>query len=608
MLEEAFVTERLAKTVDNNIEKAYKFIAGKVKDFTEKSKIDLRVSFVEYLEKSFEKYSRIKTILYKNQPKYLYDFFECGDLSLNHETVNCQSIKNIVDISRFNIIVGLGGMGKSTLMKHFFLDTIENNYCIPLFIELRNYDGSTSLIDYCYNSMKILGFKPEIKYFKYALDSGIFLFLLDGYDEIKDELRSKFRNELFDLCDEFNNNSFIISSRPCDSFIGWSRFTVLKTRPLSKKQAISLIEKIDYDQDTKEHFINELNTKLYREHRSFASNPLLLNILLLTFDEYAKIPEKLHIFYSKAFDTMYSIHDATKPGGGYRRELKSKLPSDSFIKVFSKFCFVSYIHEQMSFEKHEILSLIRDSSKKIAEINPENYLDDLQNAVCLIYLDGLKYLFTHRSFQEYFSAIYLRDLNDSSQKNVCQSLLKKNLISINSDSVFSMLWDMNTERFNRNVVLPTLLEIKENTPTAVDELHSFFYYIIDYIELIPDSVKWDDKRFDSIFRRRMVLINDRGLTIAVKFNKSINYNFIIFLAYKYMTIRESSINLGKRFSNYINQRIDNKLLRKDNALFSSIINETKIGKIVKNITKLYDEVSKEEKEADLELQKLLEEI
>ena len=456
--------------------------------------------------------------------------------------------------------------------------------------------------------MRILGFKPEIKYFKYALESGIFLFLLDGYDEIKDELRGGFRNELFDLCDEYNHNSFIISSRPCDSFIGWSRFSVYHTLPLTKKQAISLINKIDYDKDTKEHFISELDSKLYREHRSFASNPLLLNILLLTFDEYAKIPEKLHIFYSKAFDTMYSIHDATKPGGGYRRELKSKLPSDNFIKVFSKFCFLSYIREQISFEKHEIIDTIGQSSKKIAEINPEDYLDDLQNAVCLIYLDGLKYLFTHRSFQEYFSAIYLRDLNDNSQKDVCKSLLKKNLISIHSDSVFSMLWDMNTERFNRNVVLPALEEIKKNMPAAVDELHSFYYYFIDFIELIPDNVDWDDKRYDNIFERKMVLFDDKGLTIAVKFNKNINYNFIIFLAYKYTIIKESSINLKKRFAPYFNKKIEANLLRKDNALFSNIINETKLGRIVKNITKLYDEVSKEEKEADLELQRLLDEI
>ena len=68
------------------------------------------------------------------------------------------------------------------------------------------------------------------------------------------------------------------------------------------------------------------------KHESFASNPLLLNIMLLTYDNYADIPEKLHLFYSNAFETLYIKHDATK--GGYKREFKTKLSSDDFKRVF----------------------------------------------------------------------------------------------------------------------------------------------------------------------------------------------------------------------------------------------------------------------------------
>ncbi len=611
MLDEAFVAERLAKTVDNSIEKVFKYFSGKVKDFKEKSKVDLRLSFVDYLNKSFEKHSRIKTILYKNQPKYLYEFFECSDLRLNRNIVKCDNINNIINNSRFNIIVGLGGMGKSTLMKHFFLNTIENNEFIPLFIELRNYDGTISLLDYCYSSINVLGFKAEQKYFNYALECGVFVILLDGYDEIKEELRDKFRKELFKICDKYNNNYFFVSSRPCDTFIGWSRFTVFKTQPFSKEQAVSLIKKINYDEDIKNKFVVELENKLYYEHESFASNPLLLNILLLTYDEFANIPEKLHIFYSKAFDTMYSIHDATKPGGGYKRDLKSKLPSDDFIKVFAKFCFITYFRQQTSFEKHELSTTIEEASKSITAVNSDSFIDDLQNAVCLLYLEGLKYLFTHRSFQEYFTAIYLRDLNDKSQKLVSQNLLKRNLISINSDSVFSMLWDMNIERFNRNVILPTLNEIRDNMPVAADEIHSLFFYIIDYIEFISYSRNYNEeesRRVRNAIKKGLVIFPERGIVIAAKFNEKVNYNFIMFLSHKYMKIRPSTINLGKFFADYLNKTVDINTLRRDNTLFNRIISETQIGKIIKSISKLYDEVSEKEKEADLELQNLLEMI
>lgn len=83
-----------------------------------------------------------------------------------------------------------------------------------------------------------------------------------------------------------------------------------------------------------------LDERLYDNHTSFASNPLLLSIMLLTFDNYAEIPEKLHLFYANAFETLYSKHDATK--AGYRRELRCSLSFDYFKKAFACFCFLTY--------------------------------------------------------------------------------------------------------------------------------------------------------------------------------------------------------------------------------------------------------------------------
>jgi hypothetical protein len=63
--------------------------------------------------------------------------------------------------------------------------------------------------------------------------------------------------------------------------------------------------------------------------------------MLLTFDSYAQIPDKLYIFYSNAFETMFFKHDATK--SGFKRQLKSDLSFDDFKNVFSIFCFHTYM-------------------------------------------------------------------------------------------------------------------------------------------------------------------------------------------------------------------------------------------------------------------------
>ena len=48
----------------------------KFKTLYNEVKIDLEIPFQAYLTKSYEKYSKIKTIIYGIEPKRLYDFFE----------------------------------------------------------------------------------------------------------------------------------------------------------------------------------------------------------------------------------------------------------------------------------------------------------------------------------------------------------------------------------------------------------------------------------------------------------------------------------------------------------------------------------------------------
>ena len=70
---------------------------------------------------------------------------------------------------------------------------------------------------------------------------------------------------------------------------------------LTKEQALNLIKKIDYSEPAKSTFYQELDNNLYDKYKSFASNPLLLTIMLLTFSNHASIPAKLNDFYEAAF-------------------------------------------------------------------------------------------------------------------------------------------------------------------------------------------------------------------------------------------------------------------------------------------------------------------
>ena len=460
----------------------------KVKTLFDEAKINLGIPFQAYLTKSYEKYSRIKTIIYGIEPKRLYDFFEVPFLKKGSELIKPTKTRVLTELSKFLIIEGSGGIGKSTLMKHLFLSELELKDYIPIFIELKDFNEEEHL-DLEQLLLKKLNqfhntFKEE--YLDYALQSGCFLFLLDGYDELYSENQKEFFKKLNDFCDKYPENHYILSSRPYteSEFIEFQRFTVLKSTPFTKAQAISLITKIEYpDEELKNKFIRDLESGLYDRHESFASNPLLLNIMLSTYNDYAEIPQKLHLFYYQAFDTMLSKHDATK---SYRRKLLSNLSSDTFKECFAIFCFLTYQKAKTEFTFPEIDEIFKKFPPQIKKIlNIRNFIDDLENCLCVLYKEGNRYKFSHRSFQEYFVAYFLNIQTDSKMQDYSFLLIESGKFSIRADSVFFMLEDMSTQRFNNNILIPLLTKFEEAKSKDED---LFEYYILNFpvkIEISP---------------------------------------------------------------------------------------------------------------------------
>lgn len=456
-----------------------KGLTDPVKKAWEQFKIDFDIVFRDYLKNSVEKYGKIKTILYRTEPKLLNGFFECPNLRKGRSTiVSGESIDDLLDISHFLIIEGTGGIGKSTFLKYVFLKEVSKREYIPVFIELKDInqvDGEYEISDFIFQKLFDLGGTMKKECMDYALQSGCFLFLLDGYDEISTDKKDAFLRKFERFCDRFPDNYFIVSSRPYSEFVEFQRFSVLTLCNLSKEQALSLVNKIEFDIEIKQRFLEALDKKLYKRHQSFASNPLLLNIMLLTFDNYAEIPEKLHLFYANAFETLYSKHDATK--SGFRRELKCGLSYDAFKKTFAQFCFITYYQGKIELTHDEVVTILGKIGARMVGFNPQNYIFDLVNSICVLYKDGLNYKFTHRSFQEYFAAIFLKELPDQDMGKIGTSLVKKDYYQSAHDSVFPMLYDMAEQRFEQNILLPFVIEFETVCEKA--DKYDFYYEKIE---------------------------------------------------------------------------------------------------------------------------------
>ncbi len=190
--------------------------------------------------------------------------------------------------------------------------SVEPRGKIPIYIELRKYNDITDgdFVTYIFNSVVD---NPDVEtrqLFDRAIKEGQFIFIFDVYDEIKRSKRVDCEKTILDFGQ--TDNVTVVSGRPDDTYLAWQIFSLYEMMPLSLEQTVKLIENIDFDKVVKRKFTSQLKKHLYQYHTDLASRPLLATMMLLTFSSFAEIPDKIHVFYDQAFDTLFSRHDATK--------------------------------------------------------------------------------------------------------------------------------------------------------------------------------------------------------------------------------------------------------------------------------------------------------
>ena len=440
-------------------------------------------SIIRYLDKAKEKYSTLKTLLYSDQPRPFYGFYVCNELvrktiaqNENGSYYRVSYIRNatveaVRACSRFTIITGTGGLGKSMMMRHLLLNAIDSyssTGCIPVFIPIKDYtDQVEDLFSYIFEKVHGLSGRVTKTQLEELLEAGKCLLLLDGLDELGSAYAARFESALEQLTDRFPDNMYVISSRPYSDFVSLARFTKLELRPFTSDQALELIDKLEFRPDEpaiKDKFRSQLVEKLFESHREFTENPLLLTIMLMSFEQFADIPSKMHIFYKEAFLALAQRHDASK--GAYTRAFKTGLTPDRLSDYFAEFCARSYRDERYEMSLEEATAYFNKLSERTknedTRTTAKQFLDDLTSGMCLMYFEGGKYHFTHRSFQEYFCALYFSKQKDRNLKAIGDLFeSRKRAARFYGISTFGMLYDMIPDKVDEYIFLPFLTELFE---------------------------------------------------------------------------------------------------------------------------------------------------
>lgn len=485
--------------------------------FVENTDSSVQNPITVYLNNIFSKYNKMKTLIYSDEPKPFYDFYECNDIEqrihIKKYTYRTKIISNatasdLQKCSDFILISGTGGLGKSMMMRHLLLESATNyseNKKLPIFVQLKDYNnGYENILSFIFEKFEQLGNGLKMDLLLEELNAGRCILLFDGLDEINSTDRKKFEQDLEYFTDKYKDNMFIISSRPTGIFVSFQRFTELKLRPFNITQALSLIDKLDFRPDEpniKTSFRSELENTLYRTHREFTQNPLLLTIMLMTYEQFAEIPSKMHIFYREAYQALSQKHDASK--GAYKRTLKTGISADRFSDYFAEFCARSYRDEKFEFTELEFEKYFKDLNEKkkdMAISSYQDFLDDLTGSMCLMYYESGRYHFTHRSFQEYFCALYFSKQKDKHLFNISKFFENKRSRNY-GDITFNMLYDMISDKMDEYVFLPYLThllnkcDVENGYFTFLEALYPTIRYEVgttgDYISNTPNSFLYD---------------------------------------------------------------------------------------------------------------------
>jgi hypothetical protein len=306
--------------------------------------------------------------------------------------------------------------------------------------------------------------------------------------------------------------------------------------PMTKYQCIEYIKKIDYNEDRKKHFINELKHNDYIINMSLTRSPLLLTLSLLVFENYAEIPKYLHIYFQQAFLCLFSQHNGTK---GFSKSPRCRLSVDEFEKILCGFCFFSHLTEKYIFDETEVLDILEKSKKIFPNINFQKveYMHDLIDYVSILIKDGLDYTFIHRSFQEYFFVKYLNTYADNYIKKITFNYLsQKKQIEL----TITMTCNMNKDNFGLYYIIPLLNEMwnKENIfATQKNKAKVLFKYIYMGFSIYKGSLKLEvnknnysrclDIILESYYNTQKVFVlNNYGIDQDMV--NDFNYNFINF--------------------------------------------------------------------------------
>lgn len=422
------------------------------------------------------------------------------------------------------MVLGKPGVGKTTFLKYLALQCILDDFYnnkIPLFITLKNYaeaENQPSLQIYINQLLQ----KHNIADHQILdfLKHGRAIILLDGLDEVKEEHGRRVLKEIYDFYQQFAQNQFVITCRIAGREYSFEQFTEVEVADFDIDQITSFATRwfASADSIKGNKFIQKL--KENEPLQELATNPLLLTLLCLVFEESADFPSNRSQLYKEGLNLLLRRWDANQNIDRFQvyKNLsvhhKQDLLSQIALKTFQQ---CEYFFKQKQIEQH-ISDYIRnlpgiDDEVETLQIDSKAVLKSIESQHgLLVERARFIYSFSHLTFQEYFTA---RQIVGISEPQALETALKKLVRSI-------------TEKRWREVFLLSVGMLRNAD------------YLLQLMKKKIDQLVAQDERLQAFLK----WANEKSCTVTVPYKPVAVRTFYLAIARTLMLVR-SGIDIDK---------------------------------------------------------------
>ena len=348
------------------------------------------------------------------------------------------------------LIWGKPGAGKTTFLKHLAMHTTQElgQQIIPIFLSLKQFadeEDKPNLIDTLKRELITYASAPE-ELVQELLEQGRCLILLDGLDEVREAESNRVYRNINTLVEQFSKNRFVMTCRSGASDYTFDYFTEVEMADFDKNQ-VEIFVKRWFASSQEPKLENEFLKELEKSEsiKELATNPLLLTMLCLVFEDNYEFPKNQYSLIDDAVNILLRKWDASRR---IKRDSDNKfnLPFQRKVNVLSQIAYKAFNQETQKYfwRQREIEENIRNYLENISKISPENLaIDSLEVLKTIEANHGLLveqakdiYSFSHLTFQEYFVANYIVE---STNAETLKEVIKQHLTKRQWREVFIMI-------------------------------------------------------------------------------------------------------------------------------------------------------------------------